>query len=532
MAEENGSLQFEPEQLELPLKRNDQLLLDGMPNFDISVNMNGYFTSMVNEEFNYAQQQMQKSSQFSSIGKTKYVNVHSLIASTQKKFALKGRTLLTNNYVQGAFTEAVVANILGDKGVQLDIVIPGDDKQSTQQKENWRSWTKHCGVNGESFLELMKQLVINWSTDGEGALNIVENGSDGEFALRIIDMLLMPTDVVLQKPKGSRRILNGVEVTSKGKKLYYIYDDSLYDSTHQGYLITASGQNTNTQKKLPAEEVLHLYIPLFPGQMRGLAPGRAAFDLIDSLVAYEQTAMKAAYRGANNYLVYGWEKNELADTGESLKKKDTPETLVMRKGGMFEVPQGRTLDQLSSDYPDSVFGPFTSSYRNNIASAYGISTSTLFKDLAKYNFSSSRRGDIDERRKWLELRNRIETEILDPLFFRWADMSITSSSLREKVKKSRKWVFPAWESLQPHQDMATDAKRLEKGIASPQQIMEERGVDPDIIRRERIEHIKLTLEAGKAAGIEEWIILRDLGIDPTNPNREPTIVEGSKYGRI
>lgn len=463
------------------------------------------------DKFNFADRFLPRApDKATSRGYQQFSNVHYMISHLQQRWAKQGRGLLLNNYIQIAYTECVLANLIGSTGVQLEVVIPDKDKASNKVLADWKDWARDCGLHGESLTDLLKLVASQYSTDGEGAIHIV----DDDITLRALDMGYVPVTVV-DDTKSSTVVLNGIRVNKKGVRLTYQYDDTLYDARNS---VVPAGSTPNAKlPELPAADVFHFYSPLIPGQMRGLSPGRGAFDMIYDLTRFEQSALSAAIRAAQSHWKLGYDKDATPVDPREAGAEENINAKVIVKPGLINVPKGRTFEAVDTNYPSAVFTPFTMSYRNNIAAEFRVSTSTLFKDLSKHNFSSSRRGDIDERRMWMELRQQLTHRLLEPLLERWLAKYVKSESVRKAVVSNHKWVFPRWESLAPHQDMATDVKRLQQGIASHQLVMEEHGLDQDTIMDEEIKYMKDYLAKGKAAGIPDEVLYQRLGVKPPAP---------------
>ena len=129
-----------------------------------------------------------------------------------------------------------------------------------------------------------------------------------------------------------------------------------------------------------------------------------------------------------------------------------------------------------------------------IASGLDVSYNSLANDLEGVNFSSIRAGVLEERDEWAQLQNWFIDAFLEPVFDEWFPRAMTAGTLLMPngsplpVAKAAKfsaheWQGRRWQWVDPLKDIDAARQAIRTGIASPQMIAAQNGVDVEDVLR-------------------------------------------------
>jgi len=163
-----------------------------------------------------------------------------------------------------------------------------------------------------------------------------------------------------------------------------------------------------------------------------------------------------------------------------------------------------------------------------LAAGGGVAYENLSHDREGVNFTSIRHGTLDERENYKERQEWLVEELCDRVFARFlkrallAGLIVTESGLVLRASAIDSYEPHAW---QPRRwdwvDPDADTKAAERGknnlLASPSQLIRERGREPEDVWREVAEDIK----AMRAAGIPDEFIALAMGLKPSSKTAEP-----------
>jgi lambda family phage portal protein len=112
----------------------------------------------------------------------------------------------------------------------------------------------------------------------------------------------------------------------------------------------------------------------------------------------------------------------------------------------------------------------------------------LASDLEGVNFSSIRAGVLEERDAWMSLQRWFIEHLLTPIYEDWLAMSLLSGAIKlttgsplpaSKLDKylPHYWQGRRWQWVDPKKDIEAARLSIRTGVASPQMIAAQNGVD-------------------------------------------------------
>ncbi|MDD9745520.1 MULTISPECIES: phage portal protein [Marinovum] len=324
---------------------------------------------------------------------------------------------------------------------------------------------------------LLPLLVRALVRDGESFLRIQITATD---AIRLRPIPAEQVDPSLSRDLGNgSRIVAGVEFDSDDEVLAY------------HILPEAPGAPFATYQqavRVPARDVIHIFDPLFPGQVRGLSwltpvllKMRDRDEASDALLMQLKTAslITGFVRDLDGSMAgfYGTED------GGALN-------VALEPGAMRILPQGADVTFSTPGQGATQAAEFLRAQDREIASGVGLTFEALTGDLTQTNYSSARVGLLDFRRRAEMLqRQLIEGQFLRPCWKRWIELralagEIDAGGAAFDDFNSVRFVPPGWQWVDPKNEVEADARAIETGLKSREEVVAGRGRDIDDLNEE------------------------------------------------
>lgn len=342
--------------------------------------------------------------------------------------------------------------------------------------------------NGRTdFGGLLAQIARDLVIHGEG-LAIMRSGPDG-LRLQAIppDHLDASKTAILG---DGRQIVQGVEFDAEGRRAaYWIFPE-------RPHSIFA---DRSPAVRVDAAEVLHVFVPLAPGQVRGLSWLAAAVLTANEFDQYRDALLMAAKMAVMTaaFII------DAADTGGDGDLFAEP---VWEPAGITRMPAGTDVkfsapDQLK-DAPALM--------RLNLqalAAAIGVPEFLLSGDLTGANYSSLRAGLIPFRARMDQIQHTVLVpQFLRPIWRRWLALEILAGRIDAPADTGCDWIMPRPQQVDPAKDMEATERALALGLTSRTAAINELGWNADDIDEE--------IQADRAREAE-------LGLNFTTPKGRP-----------
>lgn len=240
--------------------------------------------------------------------------------------------------------------------------------------------------------------------------------------------------------------------------------------------------------RIPARDVLHIFDPLFPGQVRGLswlAPVllklRDRDEASDALLMQAKTAsLITGFVRDPDGTFAGFEGNE----------EGTALNVALEPGAMRILPQGADVTFSNPGQGLAQAVDFLRAQDREIAAGVGLTFEALTGDLTQTNYSSARVGLLEFRRRAeMQQRNLIEGQLMRPLWHRWIDIRALSGEIDATGAEladyhAVRFVPPGWQWVDPKNEVEADARAIEAGLKSREEVVAGRGRDIDDLNEE------------------------------------------------
>ena len=437
-----------------------------------------------------------------------------------QKIRDRARDLERNNPLVRRYLHLVAENVVGHKGIRLQArnLLPGG-RPNTQAnaaiEAAFADWHRpeHCTVEGRlSWVGVQQQVVRSVARDGEAFLRLIQGGPYG-FALQQFDPELVDETYNRAAGDGKNAIRMGVEVDQWGRAVaYHVFRSYQYDLT---------GGNRE-RVRVPAAEIVHLFIPRRPGQTRGeswLAPVMLPLRMLDGYAEAELVAARTA--AAKMGFIQRSADNPSADNPDAPAKTD----MEAAPGVIDYLDPGDTFQGWDPTHPSGNFGAFVTQVEKIIAGGLNVAYSSLSGDLREVNYSSIRAGLLQERDGWRSLQSWLACHLCETVYRHWREVAWTTGRLSLRMPpqeyRAHVWQPRGWAWIDPEKDVTASAKAVAFGFTSRRRVVGEDGEDfeeilADLAVEQELaaaEGVTLMLPQGVSNGQGE-------GAGPGNPDED------------
>lgn len=397
----------------------------------------------------------------------------------------RSRDLARNNEYVKRYLDLLKNNVVGDRGFSLQVkatTATGDLDQSGNQavEDAFRKWGKrgNCSVDGKSsFIDIQKMIMEGLARDGEVFLIKHRSASFRDsFAVELIE----PDRVDEQKNEQAANgndIRMGVELDAFRRPVAYHllnYHPGDYDYT--------SISKSTSHTRVPADRVIHIYMPLRAGQTRGEPWTASAIGAIKQLDGFREAAVVNARLGASKM---GFFTSPQGD-GFVADEMDNGVPIMTAEPGTFhQLPAGVSLQQFDTPFPSNEFDDFHKSILKGIASGLGVSYTSLSNDLEATSYSSIRQGALEERDQYRNLQRFFIDHVIRPVYEAWLESAMEMGSfgipLRqyERFADASEFRGRAWQWVDPQKEMTAAIMGMKNGVLSLQDVASNYGKDTE-----------------------------------------------------
>lgn len=409
------------------------------------------------------------------------------LRTTLSILVARSRHLYQNNDYARKFIKMTGTNVIGPDGIALqnkaklgDVF---DSKANTHIEEKWKAWGMKgvCDVTGKlSWYEAGLLYIQTMARDGEVLIREVK-GFDNEFgyALQFIDTDLL--DINLNRIEANGNLIKmGVELDAWNKPVAY-----WLLQRHPGDYINRP--NAKTWSRIPAEEIIHDFIPERSNQTRGVPWMHSSIIRLAMLGGFEEAELVASRVAASKMGIITSKTGE-EFVGDDKDEKENP--IIDADPGTFPVlPEGFEMTMFDPKHPNSNVQEFRKAMLQGIASGLLVSYTSLASDLESVNYSSIRAGVLEERDNWRMLQSHVIGNLCERVFRSWLGMGLLTSAVKyppsyfDRLNKPT-WQPRTWPWVDPLKDVRAHVEALASGITTRTALAAQEGADfeEDILR--------------------------------------------------
>lgn len=383
-----------------------------------------------------------------------------------------------------------------------------DDRINNLIETNFKAWAEQklwCHTAGQLDFVGIQQLVMRSTLEsGEVFIRKVKqsfSGSPVPFALEIIeaDQLAEDHNVVY----GGNQIIMGIEVNSWQRPVaYWFYKNHPGDTPLTSPLKGGTwGVGSRDMQRIPATEIIHLYLSDRPNQARGLPLLYSTLLRLKNVGDYEESEQLAAKLAACIMAMITSPYSDLLKEPEG-DNGDLPADERFEPGVMRYLAPGESMEAFDPKRPNANLVAFIEQQLRASGAGVGVSYETVSNDYSKTNYSSSRLSLITARDRYKVLQVWFATNFLKEVIYGnpesdgWLDMAVLAGvlnfpdyELRPQRYRATKWQFRGWAWVDPHKEVKATLDSLAGGMTSLTDFYAEQGKDFEesvkVIARER-----------------------------------------------
>ena len=439
------------------------------------------------------------------------------VYGSAQKLRDRARQLCRDNDYARQALRAIEGNVVG-QGIpfqaQVRMMRGGgrlDAGVNDQIETAWKRWTaaRYCHTGGKlTFHDIERLAVRACAESGEVFVRLVKQpfgGSAVPLALEVLEADLLDDGLNGRSQQGNE-IRMGVEVDTWGRPVAYHFL-----AYHPGdYQFSNQQISTQRHKRVPADEVIHLYRMERPGMTRGVTWFSSAIQRLHHLQGYEQAEVVRAR--ASSALMGFITSPEGELMGDDVMDGDRVSSF---EPGVFKyLSPGESVTVPQLDAPDGQFEPFVRVMLRAVAAGIGCSFESVSRDFSQTNYSSSRLSLLEDRDHWRILQNWMIENLHQRIFDVWLDMAVLSGALplanyeiQADRYKAVRWMPRGWAWVDPGKEVDAYREAVRCGFKTLAEVVAEQGGDLEELMR------------GRRAELDEAEAL-DLKFD-TDPGSDP-----------
>ena len=422
-------------------------------------------------------------------------NINALLQAGGEQLRARARQLCRENPYAAAACEAFAAAAVGVGIKPSSLIQDAELKKSVQAA--WLRWTDEADADGLTDLYGIQALAARAMFEaGEVFLRFrprrVSDGFSVPLQIQVLESEMLAytlNSAPAALPNNSVR--EGIEFNPIGQRVAYHFYRS-----HPGETFPVVFDFSTT--RVPASEVLHLYKPLRPGQIRGqpqITPAMIRLYLLDLYddAELDRKRVAAMFAGFVTKKTAGSELPLVTEQGLGpLSENPGPgSALAPLEPGTLQVLEEN--EDITFSNPSEVGGSYEAFIWRNllaICSGCGVPYAPVTSDTSKSNYSSSREAQVEFRRRIDQVQHLVLVfQMCRPIYQRWFQTAVLSGAIKVKpadfladprAYTDAKWIPPKWDWVDPLKDRKAEQLALEMGVKSRDDVIEQEGEEPEV----------------------------------------------------
>lgn len=426
-----------------------------------------------------------------------------------RKLRARSRQAAQNNPFGRRFAQMVVDNVAGPQPFRLQGKVKlrsgKFDKVTNDKLESaWKEWGRPgCDLTGKWSWNTMQRLMTRTlAVDGEILLRKFRGPEYGKhgYAVQLVDVDRL-WELKNEALPGGGAIHMGVEVNVQGKPVaYHLLKRKPSQWQNAGY--------TYDFERVPAEDMLHIFVPESAEQVRGVPWMYAALLNLVHIGAFEEAAVIAARVGAAQMGFIQTPDGTPPSFGDGTDSASGHVQIDAEPGSFPVLPEGTVMQGWNPKYPDAAIEPFLKATLRGVSAGLGVAYHNLSGDMEGVNYSSARVAELDERDAWCSIQGFVCEHLVYPNFEEWLRMSLLTGGLPwgpERIDKLREVHFQGkrWQWVDPQKEVSANLAAIAGKVKSRTAVVAETGGDfEDVVNELQMENEMLS-EADMDPSTEE-----------------------------
>jgi lambda family phage portal protein len=382
----------------------------------------------------------------------------------------RSRDLDRNNpYANRAFN--VIANNTVGTGIK-----PSPADGNTKVKEAWKTYAKNCHHEKSLTFYGIQWLVMRTVALSGECLIRRRNTTDSkaQFKLQVLEPDFLDSSKTLIGYDGEGNYdVQGVRFNKAGERTgYWLYDK------HPSEF----GEVQSTL--VPAKDILHIYLELRPGQVRGVPFFTPAALRLKNFDEYED-AQLVRQQIAACFSVF------ITDIETPASTSTTPNLEQVQPGIVEYLPPGKSVEFANPPGVDG-FDKYSRQVLTAIAAGIGVTYEAMTGDLSNVNFSSGRMGWLEFARNVGNWQEMLITKLNDPV---WS-WFMEALQIQGATPTEASWTTPRREMIDPVAETKGLSEQVRNLFVPWEDAVKSIGNDPEQVLEQSIRTAKAFDDAG------------------------------------
>ena len=424
------------------------------------------------------------------------IGINSINTPALRNLRSRSRAAVRNDPYAFNVIDKRVSNLIGT-GITPRPKIDDDTLRKVQQ-ELWEDWVDESDADGLTDFYGQQALIARTvETAGECFVRIRPRSLDENLAVPLQLQVLAPEFVPHDKfepTKNGNSIRAGIEFNPAHQRVaYWMYRVHPRDasSLNAGY---------NQLVRVPAAQVLHIFEPVEPGQLRGVPRLAPVLKRLRSLDNYDDAVL---FRQEVANLFAGFISRPPPEATQQPRDPVTGQLLTedrdgftpmvaLEPGTMQELGPGEEVEfskppDAGNNYPD-----FMRQQLMAAAAGTGTPYEILTGDMREVNDRALRVVLNEFRRRLEQLQFGVYVhQLCRPVRAAWMDMAVLAGRLklddyaqRRREYLRTRWVPQGWAYIQPVQDIQARMMEVNAGFNSRSEMVLRSGYDAETVDAE------------------------------------------------
>lgn len=411
--------------------------------------------------------------------------INQIIFGSGQVLRERARDMVRKNPYAEQGIRSFTANAIGS-GIKPRSMHPDLATRERIQDAWWR-WTDQADADGiTNFYGLQALACRSMIEGGDCFIRLRDRRlTDGlvvPLQLQLLEGEMVPYNKSESLANGSI-IRQGIEFNRLGQRTaYHIHRN------HPGDRTAFTSIDTLLPVPVPARNVLHLYKPLRPGQVRGVT---WMANVLLKIYDFDQYADAELNRKKIAAMFSGFvrrpgdpeDKSSLETDADA---DDVTGSLVKLQSGTFQIlGAGEEVDFAGTTELGQAYADFMRQVLMAIAAGIGVTYEQLTGDLTKVNYSSIRAGMLDFRKACEQFQRSVFIfQMCRGTWRRWLEAAALAGVIdaidfnRNRADYERVvWVTPGWQWVDPKKEVEASILAIRAGIMSRAEVVAMLGVD-------------------------------------------------------
>lgn len=373
-------------------------------------------------------------------------DINTILRSELRTLRNRSRWLTYNNPHAGSALSTMINYVIGTGMMPqasvrqvLSVTIDGKKRNEIVEMSNWNDymddlfelWAQNvdmnCTADDPCTFQAQQAMVLRrWFEDGECFIRTraVKSWEVIPFASEI----LLPEwlDESITEYNGND-VFMGIEIDKFGRKLAYHFMSADGDGT-----LTAGRKTV----RVPASDMIHLYVRHQPRQLRGVPPLVASMDRffhLDEYSEYELIGAKIAACFGAFITTPAGDSGDVTTLGNKTDVTDADGNVLttVEPGIIGKLPPGYGVQFAQPQKPGATFGMFTEYHQRAIAAGveFGLSYEAMTRDTSKSSYSGGRLSQLMDFQTFRSIQTLIGSQYVRIMYNRLLDAAVSSGAV-------------------------------------------------------------------------------------------------------